>query len=198
MLSSSTSNSFTAFSDLAKSPAADINGIDWMAQQNGGAFDPVLFGDYRDPQDNILNNNTFDDFFNDAFPLQDFGTPYYTGEAPPKKDLMQEIEIQKNANPSELRPEDENQQFLPCKQIWFVHCVLVMVEIGLLTLPRSRDRVQSSEKVKNGEADMDDLCSQLKSKAKCSGKGAVIAQKDVDLILGPMREEQPDILKMFS
>lgn len=183
---------------MAKSPAADINGIDWMAQQNGGAFDPVLFGDYRDPQDNILNNNAFGDFFNDAFPLQDFGTPYYTGDAPPKKDLMQEIEIRKDASPSELRPENDKKQFLPCDKLWFVHCAPATVVIGLLTLPRSRDRVKSSEKVKNGEADMDDLCSQLKSKAKCSGQGAVIAQKDVDLILGPMREQQPDILKMFS
>ena len=33
---------------------------------------------------------------------------------------------------------------------------------------------------------MDDLCSQLKMKAKCSGKGAVIDQADVDQILGPL------------
>lgn len=33
---------------------------------------------------------------------------------------------------------------------------------------------------------MDDLCSQLKMKAKCSGKGAVIDQADVDRILGPL------------
>lgn len=165
-----------ASSNMAKSPAADINGIDWMAQQNGGTFDPVLFGDYRDPQDNILNNSAFGDFFNDAFPLQDFGTPYYTGEAPPKKDFMQEIEVQKNASPSEFGPKDDKTQFLACDKLW--------------------DRVQSSEKVQNGEADMDDLCSQLKAKAKCSGSGAMIDQKDVDRILGPTREL--DSLKMFS
>lgn len=45
---------------------------------------------------------------------------------------------------------------------------------------------------------MDDLCAQLKSKAKCSGKGAMIDQKDVDRILGPTTEEQPDFFKMFS
>ena len=45
---------------------------------------------------------------------------------------------------------------------------------------------------------MDDLCSQLKSKAKCSGKGAVIDQAEVDRILGPVRKDQPDFLKMFS
>lgn len=61
-----------------------------------------------------------------------------------------------------------------------------------------RDRVQSSEKVKSGSADMDELCSQLKAKAKCSGSGAVIEQKEVDKILGPAPTEQQDFLKMFS
>ena len=183
---------------MAKSPAADINGIDWMAQQNGGAFDPVLFGDYRDPQDNILNNNAFGDFFNDAFPMQDFGTPYYTGETPPKKDLMQEINIQQNASPIELGPNEDRKQFVDCSKIWFVHCVFTMAVASLLTSSYFRDRVHSSEKVQNGEADMDDLCSQLKSKARCSGKGAVVHQKDVDRILGPAREDQTDFLKMFS
>lgn len=169
-----------------------------MAQQNGGAFDPVLFGDYRDPQDSILNNNAFGDFFNDAFPSQDFGTPYYTGEAPPKRDLMQEIEVQKSVNTSELGRKEGKKGFLPCEQLWFVHCALVMLATSPLTSPRFRDRVQSSEKVQSGEADMDDLCSQLKAKAKCSGKGAMIDQEEVDRILGPVREEQPDFLKMFS
>ena len=60
-----------------------------------------------------------------------------------------------------------------------------------------RDRVQKSPKVQTGEADMDDLCTQLKAKAKCSGTGAVIDQKDVDAILGPAPKEQVDFLKMF-
>ena len=170
-----------------------------MAQQNGGAFDPVLFGDYRDPQDNILNSNTFGDFFNDAFPLQDFGTPYYTGEGQPKQGMINEVEVQKDAGSSEFGPQDDKTQFLACDKVWFVHCVLATAVISLLTSLRFRDRVQSSEKVQNGEADMDELCSQLKSKAKCSGQGAVIDRKDVDRILGPGREEQqPDFFKMFS
>ena len=45
--------------------------------------------------------------------------------------------------------------------------------------------VQRSDKVQNGEADMDVLCSELKAKAKCSGSGPVISQSDVDKILGP-------------
>ena len=129
MLSYVVSDFYLAPSDVAKSPAVDINGIDWMAQQNGGAFDPVLFGDYRDPQDNVLNsNNAFGDFFNDAF-TQDFGTPYYTGEAPPKKDLLQEIEVQKNATPSTIMSEEEKKKYLPCDKVWLVHCVLVMAVV---------------------------------------------------------------------
>ena len=168
-----------------------------MAQQNGGTFDPVLFGDYRDPQDNILNNSAFGDFFNDAFPLQDFGTPYYTGEEPPKKDLMQEIEVQKTVKSSEKGLPDGKKKLMDCEKLWFVHCASTMVGC-FANLWCSRDRVKSSKKVQNGEADMDDLCSQLKSKAKCSGKGAVIDEEDVERILGPTREGQPDFFKMFS
>ena len=64
-----------------------------------------------------------------------------------------------------------------------------------------RDRVQNSKRAQAGQVDMDDLCSQLKAKAKCSGKGAVIEQKDVDAILGPASPaptESNDFLKMFS
>ena len=64
-----------------------------------------------------------------------------------------------------------------------------------------RDRVQNSKRAQSGQVDMDDLCSQLKAKAKCSGKGAVIEQKDVDAILGPASPapaESNDFLKMFS
>lgn len=58
--------------------------------------------------------------------------------------------------------------------------------------------MQYSQKITSGEMDMDDLCSQLKSKAKCSGKGAVIDQADVDAILGPAPTDQKDFFSMFS
>ena len=64
-----------------------------------------------------------------------------------------------------------------------------------------RDRVRDSKRAQSGQADMDDLCSQLKAKAKCSGKGAVIEQKDIDAILGPASPapaDSNDFLKMFS
>lgn len=58
--------------------------------------------------------------------------------------------------------------------------------------------MQRSERVASGELDMDDLCLQLKSKARCSGKGAVIDEADVDAILGPPSPGQKDFFSMFS
>ena len=196
------SNGAPATSQTVKSPAADINGIDWFAQQNGGQFDPVLFGDYRDPQDNILSNNAFGDFFNDAFPTQDFSSPYNTGELispPTKQDLMQQVDKQKEGSPLEMVPADDARNFIACDKLWFVQSC--PIRYASLTLVYCRDRVQTSKRAQAGQVDMDELCSQLKSKAKCSGKGAVIAEKDVDAILGPETPatgEPPDLLKMFS
>lgn len=89
------SNGFEAPSNILKSPLNDIHGIDWLAQQNGGQFDPVLFGDYREPQEKFLTS--YDGYFNDAFPFQDFSNPFNTDEttASPiqKRDLIKEMEL---------------------------------------------------------------------------------------------------------
>lgn len=78
-----------------KSPLKDIHGIDWLAQQNGGQFDPVLFGDYREPQE--MFSTSYDGYFNDAFPFQDLNNPFNTDEttASPiqKRDLIKEMEL---------------------------------------------------------------------------------------------------------
>lgn len=47
-----------------------------------------------------------------------------------------------------------------------------------------RDRLQSMEKFRNGEIDIDALCSELRAKAKCSEGGAVVEEKHVNTILG--------------
>ena len=54
------------------------------------------------------------------------------------------------------------------------------------------------DKVQSGELDMNELCTQLKQKAKCSGTGAVVEQKDVDDILGPSASNDKGYLKMFT
>ena len=89
-----------------------------MAQQNDGQFDPVLFGDYRDPQDNLMNS-AFGDFFNDAFPSQDFASPYNTGDVTSpsmKKDLIQEIEVRQDGEPVK----EQNGQYVGCDKLWYV------------------------------------------------------------------------------
>ncbi|KAL9002334.1 MAG: hypothetical protein Q9188_004722 [Gyalolechia gomerana] len=165
----------TVPSSATKPPASDIHGIDWMARQNGGQFDPILFGDYRDTQNDLFTN----DFFNDAFLNQDFTTPFNMPEElcpSPKKDLMQQVEEQQNAGNSEVIQE-ESKHFLDADKLWA--------------------RVQQSQKAQSGEIDMDNLCSQLKAKAKCSGTGAVVEKKDADAILGPSPEDQ-GFGKMFK
>ncbi|KIW14856.1 hypothetical protein PV08_07641 [Exophiala spinifera] len=143
----------------------DGNGFDFMAQSNHTSFDPVLFGDYRETQDNILSQD-FGAFFNDAYPLPDLGSPFhnYTDLTPDQSynkqnDLMKMVEAAKN---EEVVP--DNDKPMTCNKIW--------------------DRLQSMEKFRNGEIDIDNLCSELRSKAKCSEGGAVVDKKDVDKILG--------------
>ena len=182
----------------------DFNGLEWLANQNGGNFDPVLFGDYREPQDNILNGDF--GFFSDAFALPDLGSPQNQSQTqslsanlPKKKDFMQEIEEKQAGKEPEVVPGEDRQQFLTCNLLWLV--LLLLTDGRPDTDQHNRDRVQRSQKVQSGEADMDDLCSQLKSKAKCSGSGAVISQSDVDAILGPSsttKDTEPNFLKMFK
>lgn len=117
------SKAYHSLGAIAKSLASDFNGIDWMAQQNGGLFDPELFGDYRDPQDNILNGE-FGGFFSDAFPVQDFTSPFYTGDiatpAASKRDLMHEVEKQRNGNDDEVPLSEQRKRILNCTELWYV------------------------------------------------------------------------------
>lgn len=48
----------------------------------------------------------------------------------------------------------------------------------------NRDRLQSMEKFRNGEIDVDNLCSELRTKARCSEGGVVVDQTDVEEIMG--------------
>ena len=117
------SNEISAPSSAVKTPGDEFHGIDWMAAQNGGTFDPILFGDYRDPQDNILNGAEFGAFFDDAFPTPDFASPSASSldtALPRKKDLMQQIEDQQAGKDSEIVPGNHPKQFLNCNMLWLV------------------------------------------------------------------------------
>merc|ERR1711939_959324 len=149
--------------------AFDVNNS-WLPAGSGADFDPVLFGDYREVQDNILSQD-FGSFFNDAYPLPDLGSPLhnYSDVAPEqtsntaqsKIDLLKQVEAAKNGT-DEVVPDTDKP--MTCNKIW--------------------DRLQSMEKFRNGEIDIDNLCSELRAKAKCSEGGAVVDKRDVDKILG--------------
>lgn len=110
-------------SGTAITPGFDPNGINWLAQQNGGIFDPELFGDYRESQDAIISQD-FGAFFNDAFPLPDLGSPEhpYNVIAPspgPKIDLMKQVEAAREAD-DEVVPGEDRAKMMTCNKIWSV------------------------------------------------------------------------------
>lgn len=111
--------------DLASNAA--INGANWPAQyQNTSNFDPVVFGDYRETPENLLNQD-FGSFFNDAYPLPDLGSPTHNyGSAPP-----QGLDVGKKASLTQTmdggQDKDTHQpakapKLLTCNKIW---CVLL-------------------------------------------------------------------------
>jgi AP-1-like factor len=167
-------------SGFTATPGSDLNGINWLAQQNNNTFDPVLFGDYRETQDNVLSQD-FGSFFNDAYPLPDLGSPLHnytdlTTDQPPKHDLLSKVDEAKNEDvgPDQERP-------MTCNKIWSVKPTPRRITVDSHWF---RDRLQSMEKFRNGEIDIDNLCSELRAKAKCSEGGAVVDRKDVEKILG--------------
>lgn len=160
--------------------------FDWLSQQNGGQFDPQLFGDYREPQENVLSNPSFDDFFNDALD-SDFFTPYNMAPKSPNSqmnnqhkkasNLIDQIDAQKES----CDDEPLKKQNMNCNQLWYV--LLLNHPKSLRSNLHTREKLQACPKAQNGEFDLDGLCSELTKKAKCSGTGPVVAETDFDTIL---------------
>ena len=114
------SNGATIGSGLT--PGFETNGINWLAQQNGGGFDPMLFGDYREPQDAGISQD-FGSFFNDAFPLPDLGSPQHNfnelpTESMPKNDLLDKVDAIKDGE--EVVPGEDRAKLMTCNKIWYV------------------------------------------------------------------------------
>lgn len=167
-----------------KTTTEDLPGFDWLAQQNGGQFDPTLFSDYRDPQDAILAQD-LNGFFDDAYPF--LGTPYSDLSfaditAAPKTDLIGQTDSAANAD-DEVVPGEDRSQMLSCTKIWSVLDIPFAHFKQTQLTSLSRDRLQSMDKFRNGEIDVDNLCSELRTKARCSEGGVVVDQKDVEDIV---------------
>ena len=159
-------------------PGFDINGIDWFAQQNGNQFDPQLFGDYREPQENILAGDAYgsDGFFDAAFAMPEFNSPFNAATSPAtsrKEKLFEE----------EVVPAEDTSTLLTCNTIWYVSIASNHPFQNLSLTCLIRDRLQACPKVKEGEFDLDLLCKDLQKKAKCSETGAVVNESDFNKIM---------------
>jgi len=134
-----------------KTPAIDYNSVDWLATQNGGQFDPVLFGDYRDSQDAIIGGGDFTGgFFEDSFANFNSPVSFAEPQQPRSKPTQQETACSKlmekvNAcaagmtrDPDDLivpgeeqkkgtTAEEEASQYLTAHKIWYVSAHLLTV-----------------------------------------------------------------------
>lgn len=79
---------------------------------------------------------------------------------------------------------DDTTKMITCTKIWFVDSARP-AECNSHIL--NRDRLQSMEKFRNGEIDIENLCDDLKAKARCTEGDAAIHQKDLESILGSAR-----------
>jgi AP-1-like factor len=160
----------------AKSPGTDPNGIDFFANQNGGAFEPNLFGEYRDTNNAIMGTDgDFNSgFFNDAFLNTGYGSPFHFGDTPAvqKPNPLEQIERIQDGE-EEVVPGEDIDQMLNCHKIW--------------------DKLSSRNDFKDGTIDIDNLCSELRAKARCSESGVVVDHKDVEEALKrlPKDQQQP-------
>ncbi|KAK5995026.1 AP-1-like transcription factor napA [Cladobotryum mycophilum] len=174
---STTEQPFSQFSNLE----FGNNNLDWLVQQNGGQFDPQLFGDYREPQENILTNSSFDDLFNDSVD-PDFITPYNMAPSPAqtkKTNLIDEIDAQQSSQDDEASKQDN----MSCNQLWYTPSDSSTTTANCVLTDSARDKLQACPKAQNGDFDLDGLCNELTKKAKCSGSGPVVAERDFDTIL---------------
>lgn len=106
----------------ATNPTFESNGFNWLAEQNGGGFDPILFGDYRESQDAVISQD-FGSFFNDAFPLPDLGSPQHNfndvaAEPGLKHDLLKQVDAAREGE-DEMVPGEDRGKMMSCTKIWY-------------------------------------------------------------------------------
>ncbi|KAI9844249.1 MAG: DNA-binding transcription factor yap1 [Thelocarpon superellum] len=178
--SRNTSENSVLSSATLSTPGSDLNGIDWLAQQNGGQFDPVLFGDYREPQDAITSGE-YDSYFNEAFPLPDLSAPF--------SDTLL-ANFSPNANAIPVNAADKAQERERKAQDKSAHEPL---QSPVTAINKAWDMMKSGDqKVRCGEfeIDIDSLCSDMRKKAKCSETGLYFDQEDADIMLARLAKQK--------
>ncbi|CAK7219305.1 DNA-binding transcription factor yap1 [Sporothrix bragantina] len=166
--------------DVSHFANVDLSDMSWLNGQTNFQFDPQLFGDYREPQENILAGGGFDDsFFNDALEV-DFTTPFNMAPSPlistnaKANSLIAQIDAAK---------EGEFASSSIAGKAGLPPVPALPATGALLTCNKIWERLQNCPKVQNGDFDLDGLCSDLQKKAKCSGSGAVVDEKDFKFVM---------------
>jgi hypothetical protein len=128
---------FNQFIDTSPNGNFDF-GIDYLANQNGGQFDPVLFNDYRETQDAIIGAGDFSGgFFDDTFTMPtNFNfdlSPQATtlSQLPvsaPKQSLMDQVDACRNGDvgendglatlPPNMKEMAQRSQMMTAHKVW--------------------------------------------------------------------------------
>ncbi|KAF9116660.1 DNA-binding transcription factor yap1 [Mortierella sp. AM989] len=138
-----------------------------------------LFTDFREPLDpidifsglddtTVFPEKTVGDIFNNS--SLDYKNTFVNVNSSPTKDETQVAAATSDESTSSkhtLPPLDENEKAIPCPQAW----------------------EQIAKHPKFDDADIDDLCAELKAKAKCSGHGPMISLSDVDKLMSRLDQE---------
>jgi AP-1-like transcription factor len=106
----------------------------------------------------------------------DFATPYNIAPSPVtyKKDLIAEIDAAKDAD-ADISANSGG--LLTYNKIRYGRFARDG-SISRFANSHYSEKLQSCPKVQNGDFDLDGLCSELQKKAKCSGSGPVVNEKD--------------------
>lgn len=198
-------NEMSTTNSLHTTPSV-ANSIDWLASQNGGQFDPVLFGDYRESQDAIVGDGDFNNgFFNEAFPF-DFGSPMNFNDImspkpaaavqvpqagattriqrldkpEPHKSLLAEVEkVQAGGDEDYGLPNVQTDSISKCpKQNGGI--LGTKLNANMLSANAIWNQLQANKDFQDGKFDLDNLCTELRSKAKCSESGMAVPATEVE------------------
>jgi AP-1-like factor len=190
----------------------NLGSIDYSVPSAAG-FDPVLFGDYRESQAAIVGSGDFTGgFFDDALytapvdyssPSSLFGilqTPQSTTFSPvstrasttgmpSSKKLLAEME---KAGDGEETATSHGGSFISCNKIWYspLHPQMEHLSTSANASISRRTQLQNNPDFQDGKFDLDQLCSELRTKAKCSETGMMVPKEHVDKALAKLGSKE--------
>ncbi|KAF9953133.1 DNA-binding transcription factor yap1 [Mortierella alpina] len=126
-----------------------------------------FFASLEDPIEQTFPHDTIGGLFNEQ--LLDYTTAFANVAATPAREESQEYfgKLNESQQKPALQALSEGEKAIPCPQVW----------------------EQMAKHPNFDDADIDDLCAELKSKAKCSGHGPVIALADVNKLMDRLDQE---------